>query len=81
MVELGLAIAWGKRTFLFRDDFRRCADTEVYPAEPDAVRGLPESGWESYWYGSVEEIADPDKALARWLLDRTHAGARRATGP
>ncbi len=23
MVELGLAIAWGKPTFLFRDDFRR----------------------------------------------------------
>ena len=43
--------------------------------------GLPETGWESYWYGSVEEIADPDKALARWLLDRTHPGARRATGP
>ena len=81
MVELGLAIAWGKPTFLFRDDFRRCADSEVYPLNLMLFAGLPESGWESYWYGSVEEIADPDKALARWLLDRTHPGARRATGP
>ena len=32
-----------------------------------AVTGMPETGWEAYWYGSVEEIADPDKALARWL--------------
>ena len=79
MVELGLAIAWAKPTFLFRDDFRRCADSEVYPLNLMLFAGLPESGWESYWYGSVEEIADPDKALARWLLDRTHPGARRAT--
>ena len=34
--------------------------------------GLPEVGWEAYWYASVDEIADPDKALARWLK-----GARR----
>ena len=25
--------------------------------------GLPEAGWEAFWYGAVEEIADPDKAL------------------
>ena len=31
MVELGMAIAWHKPTFLFRDDFRRCTDSEVYP--------------------------------------------------
>ena len=27
MVELGLAIAWEKPVFLFRDDFRRCTDS------------------------------------------------------
>ena len=81
MVELVLAIAWGKATFLLRDDFRRCADSEVYPLNLMLFAGLPESGWESYWYGSVEENAEPDKALARWLLDRTHPGVRRATGP
>ena len=31
MVELGLAIAWEKPVFLFRDDFRRCTDSEMYP--------------------------------------------------
>ena len=39
MVELGAAIALGKPTFLFRDDFRRVAECEEYPPEPDAVHG------------------------------------------
>ena len=69
MVELGMAIAWEKPVFLFRDDFRRCADSEAYPLNLMVFTGLPEAGWEAYWYGSVEEIADPGKALARWLRD------------
>ncbi len=67
MVELGMAIAWDKPVFLFRDDFRRCTDSVTYPLNLMLFTGLPETGWEAYWYGSVEEIADPDKALARWL--------------
>ena len=69
MVELGMAIAWDKPVFLFRDDFRRCTDSEVYPLNLMLFTGLPETGWEAYWYGSVEEIADPGKALVRWLKD------------
>ena len=67
MVELGMAIAWGKAVFLFRDDFRRCTDSEAYPLNLMVFTGLPEQGWEAYWYTSVDEIADPEKALARWL--------------
>ena len=68
MVELGMAVAWGKPTFLFRDDFRRCTDSEIYPLNLMLFTGLPEAGWEASWYGAVEEIADPDKALVRWLM-------------
>ena len=25
------------------------------------------TGWEAHWYCSVEELADPDKALVQWL--------------
>ncbi len=74
MVELGLAIAWGKPTFLFRDDYRHCADSEAYPLNLMLFTGLPAQGWEAYWYASLEEIADPDKALSRWLRSETHAG-------
>ncbi len=67
MVELGVAIALGKKTFLFRDDFRRCADSEHYPLNLMLFTGLPERDWEDYYYTAREEIADPNKALARWL--------------
>ncbi len=67
MVELGMAIAWKKPVFLFRDDFRRCTDSEGYPLNLMVFAGLPETGWEASWYTSIGELADPDKALARWL--------------
>ena len=67
MVALGLAIAWEKPIFLFRDDFRQCTDSEDYPLNLMLFAGLPATGWEAAWYSSIKEIADPDKALARWL--------------
>ena len=45
MVELGMAIAWEKPVFLFRDDFRRCTDSEVYPLNLMMLfTGLPADG-------------------------------------
>ena len=67
MVELGLAIAWGKPTFLFRDDFRSCTDSGDYPLNLMLYTGLPKHGWERYWFTDVEQIPDPGKALAGWL--------------
>ena len=67
MVELGAAIALKKPTFLFRDDFRRCTDSENYPLNLMLFTGLPEVGWEDYYYTSVEEIVLPNKALVKWL--------------
>lgn len=67
MVELGMAIALGKPTFLFRDDFRRCTDCEQYPLNLMLFTGLPATGWEDFYYTSVEEISAPEKALVRWL--------------
>ncbi len=67
MVELGAAIALKKPTFLFRDDFRRCTDSERYPLNLMLFTGLPELEWEDWFYTSLDELSDPDKALARWL--------------
>ena len=66
MVELGMAIALGKPTFLFRDDFRRAADSREYPLNLMLFTGLPEEGWRDFYYTSVEEITSPEKALAKW---------------
>ena len=67
MVELGMAIALRKPTFLFRDDFRRVVESETYPLNLMLFTGLPREGWQDYYYTSVEQIADPDKALVRWV--------------
>ena len=66
MVELGVAIALGKPTFLFRDDFRRCTDSEDYPLNLMVFAGLPEQGWQRFFYTSLEDIRHPNKALALW---------------
>ena len=67
MVELGAAIALDKPTFLFRDDFRRCTDSEEYPLNLMLFAGLPASNWEDFFYTSIEEIESPKKALVNWL--------------
>ena len=68
MVELGMAVALGKPTFLFRDDFRRCADSaKSYPLNLMIFTGLPWKGWERYWFTDISQISDPDKALVPWL--------------
>ena len=74
MVELGIAIALGKPTFLFRDDFRRVTDSEEYPLNLMLFAGLPERGWQAYYYTSVAEITAPGKALARWARGEPETG-------
>jgi hypothetical protein len=32
--------------------------------------GLPQHGWRDWLYGSIEELADPAKALACWLAQQ-----------
>ena len=66
MVELGIAIALGKPTFLFRDDFRRATDSEQYPLNLMLFAGMPQRDWERYYYTSLEELASPEKMLAQW---------------
>jgi len=68
MIELGIAIALKKTIFLFRDDFRKCSDSDEYPLNLMVFAGLPEIGWENNYYTSVEEIHRPDKALIKWTL-------------
>ena len=69
MVELGMAIALGKPTFLFRDDFRRVTDSEEYPLNLMLFTGMPQQEWERHYYRSIAEISSPDKALARWAAE------------
>ena len=65
MVELGAAIAWGKKTFLYRDDFRTCSDSADYPLNLMLFSGLPSQGWQDYYYTSIADISNPQKALCQ----------------
>ena len=69
MVQLGIAIALNKAVYLFRDDFRKSTDSEHYPLNLMLFAGLPEVGWESYYYTSVEDIDAEQKALYKWLSE------------
>ena len=74
MLELGAAIALGKPVFLYRDDFRRCSDSEDYPLNLMVFSGLPQEGWQDWLYGSIEELQSSEKALVRWLKDFRSSG-------
>ena len=69
MVELGAAIALKKQTFLFRDDFRKATDGEMYPLNLMIFAGLPENGWQDFYYEWFDEIKNPEKGLAKWIAD------------
>lgn len=56
MIELGMAIALKKKIYLFRDDFRKCSDSEHYPLNLMLFSGLPKHGWEKYYFTSLDEI-------------------------
>ncbi len=67
MIELGAAIALKKTIFLFRDDLRRCSDSEEYPLNLMLFAGLPASGWQRNFYTSIEDISNKKKNLYQWL--------------
>lgn len=68
MVELGIAVALAKPVFLFRDDFRKCSDSEEYPLNLMLFTGLPE-GWRPYYYTDISQLHRADKALWRWAQE------------
>ena len=70
MVELGIAIALGKPTFLFRDDFRKCSDSDEYPLNLMVFLGIPSDSWNDYYYSSLDEIDSKNKAIYKWLRNQ-----------
>lgn len=68
MVEIGMAIAWDKPVFFFRGDRRQCTDSSVYPLNLMLFTGLPPGDiWKDYWYTEIEDLSNPNKALAQFV--------------
>ena len=66
MNELGIAIALKKEIFLFRDDFRNCADSKEYPLNLMLFLGLPKDNWEKYYFESLQDIKSNKKRFMEW---------------
>ena len=66
MIEIGIAIALKKEIFLFRDDFRRCSDSDQYPLNLMLFLGLPKENWEKYFLESLEDIESDRKNFLQW---------------
>ena len=69
MIEIGIAIALGKPTFLFRDDFRKCTDSDEYPLNLMTFLGVPSESWNDYYFRSIDEIKNKNKAIYKWLIN------------
>ena len=66
MIELGIAIALRKEIFLFRDDFRTCADSDQYPLNLMLFLGLPPKNWNNSYFESIEDITNYKKNFIKW---------------
>ena len=66
MIELGIAIALKKEIFLFRDDFRICADSNEYPLNLMLFLGLPKEDWEKNFFESLQDIKSNKKGFVEW---------------
>ena len=70
MIELGIAIALKKEIFLFRDDFRNCADNKQYPLNLMLFLGLPKDNWEKYYFESLQDIKSNKKRFMEWAKNQ-----------
>ena len=66
MVELGVAIALKKEIFLFRDDFRNCADSDQYPLNLMLFIGFSKENWKKNYLESIEDIKSKKKNFIKW---------------
>ena len=66
MIELGIAIAFKKEIFLFRDDFRNCSDSNQYPLNLMLFLGLPKDNWKKYYFESLQDIKSNKKGFLEW---------------
>ena len=67
MIELGIAIALKKEIFLFRDDFRKCSDSDQYPLNLMLFVGLSKKNWSKNYFETLEDIKNPKKNFLNWV--------------
>lgn len=67
MVEVGIALAWGKPIFILNDDFRYRPTGNTLPVNLMLCAGMNVDTWRSHYFTSIEDLSDSKKALAMWI--------------
>lgn len=67
MIEIGYAFALKKKIFIFRDDYRVSSDSNIFPLNLMIFGTLPKRKWKQYYYTSINELSNDNKALMKWL--------------
>lgn len=64
MVEVGAALAWGKKVYILNDDFRFSADDRpTLPMNLMLFAGMSADTWKECYFTSIDDLKNPDKAL------------------
>ena len=67
MIEVGIAIALKKEIFLYRDDFRKCSDSNEYPLNLMLFAGLSKENWSRNYFECLEDIKNVKKNFLKWV--------------
>ena len=67
MIEVGMAMAWGKPVFYLNDDVRYRPRGDRLPMNLMLFYHTSANTWRQYYYTSVDEMRDPEKGLHRWI--------------
>ena len=67
MIEVGIAIALKKEIFLFRDDFRKCSDSNEYPLNLMLFAGLSKENWSKNYFECLDDIKSVKKNFLNWV--------------
>lgn len=68
MIEVGMAMAWGKPVFYLNDDVRHRPKEGHLPMNPMLFCHTSSDTWRQYYYTSVDGLRDPQKALHKWIV-------------
>ncbi len=67
MIEVGMAMAWGKPVFYLNDDFRFRPDCTALPMNLMLFAKMTPQTWQQFYYTSIESLRNQNKALHKWI--------------
>lgn len=67
MIEVGMAMAWGKPVFYLNDDFRYKPKCNELPMNLMLFAKMTPDTWQLFYYTSIESLKNQNMALHKWI--------------